>query len=387
MGTDAFVSHSSSDVAKATQIVDQLESKQLTCWIAPRNIALGSDYGSAIVDGIKSSKVMIVLLSKASVASKNVAKEVERAHALDIPLLTVRLEDVALSGSLEYFLASTQFVDGFPLTADRLEGIQHAVSGALTGTPAAQTVKSSGADRVTMTPKVLAGVLLAVVAASILWLALRGDGGLEDAVNVVGSNEIAVHEKSWFWTEAPPGSEIVYSYQGNDYVAQEFWLRATSPGPARLLVSVTSGTETIVRDISLQATEREPDSYACELLTDEEVTAAVSISPASTLAPDGDFNECQWSFNTESGQGEVLVGWHRGASGEARLKWFTESFGSVSVDGSDLDAVTGSTSSATRVMAMTDAGLLDVRVSENLGDALLLAVEILELLNDRASDS
>ncbi len=131
MQWDLFVSHASEDVAKAESLVHSLESRGLTCWIAPTSIPIGADYAEAIIEGIKSSRGMVILLSPEALESRNVIREVERAHFLNLPLLTVRLRETELSGSLEYFLASRQFVNGFPSIEERADEIAEAVAGVL----------------------------------------------------------------------------------------------------------------------------------------------------------------------------------------------------------------------------------------------------------------
>jgi hypothetical protein len=54
---------------------------------------------------------MVLVLSANSAASRQVAREVERADALHLPLVTIRLDGTELTGDLEYFLSNTQWLD------------------------------------------------------------------------------------------------------------------------------------------------------------------------------------------------------------------------------------------------------------------------------------
>ena len=56
---------------------------------------------------------MLLLLSSHSTNSRQVRKEVDRADAKGLTLLPIRLEDVTLSGVLEFHLAETHWLDAF----------------------------------------------------------------------------------------------------------------------------------------------------------------------------------------------------------------------------------------------------------------------------------
>ena len=88
-----------------------MEQNGISCWIAPRNITPGLDFAEAIIDGIKSSKLFILVYSSNSSNSKQVIREVDRAVHTGIPVINLRLEDVPLSKQLEYYLSSVHWLD------------------------------------------------------------------------------------------------------------------------------------------------------------------------------------------------------------------------------------------------------------------------------------
>src|SRR5215813_2561150 len=92
MPHDVFISYEKTDHVIATAICARLEGVGVKCWIAPRDVA--GNYAAAIVKAIKSSKVMVVVLSPQANTSDFVAKEVERAASNRIPILTVRTVDI-----------------------------------------------------------------------------------------------------------------------------------------------------------------------------------------------------------------------------------------------------------------------------------------------------
>ncbi len=108
---DVFISHSANDKAKADAVCAALESRNIKCWVAPRNIRPGADWGKSIVDAISQSRVMILILSSSANDSPQVKREVERAVNKEIVVVPIRVEDVQPSGALEYFLSTQHWID------------------------------------------------------------------------------------------------------------------------------------------------------------------------------------------------------------------------------------------------------------------------------------
>jgi hypothetical protein len=109
-----FVSYSHTDHDIALAIVAHLESHEVTCWIAPRDITPGAEWAGQIVEAIAAASVMVLVLSSSANASPQVRREVERAVHRRLSVLPFRVEHVLPSQSLEYFLSSQQWLDAFP---------------------------------------------------------------------------------------------------------------------------------------------------------------------------------------------------------------------------------------------------------------------------------
>ncbi|GLZ51660.1 toll/interleukin-1 receptor domain-containing protein [Actinomycetospora sp. NBRC 106378] len=107
----AFLSHSSVDGAVAREVCAELESQGMSCWMAPRDIVPGTEWASAIVDGIARSSLAVVLLSTSSVVSHEVRREVERAYKEGKPVLPVKIDASTLEGTLAYYLAEVHWID------------------------------------------------------------------------------------------------------------------------------------------------------------------------------------------------------------------------------------------------------------------------------------
>ena len=52
MAHDVFISYSSKDKAVADAVCAGLEGRGIACWMAPRDIVPGVDWGAAIIDAI-----------------------------------------------------------------------------------------------------------------------------------------------------------------------------------------------------------------------------------------------------------------------------------------------------------------------------------------------
>src|SRR5277367_1118119 len=114
MTRDVFVSYSVPDRECAFEVVNRLEARGLSVWIAPRDISPAADWAEEIIEAISGARLMVLVFSSHSNASPQVRREVERAVHKQLPVLPFRIEDVAPSKSLEYFLSSQHWLDAFP---------------------------------------------------------------------------------------------------------------------------------------------------------------------------------------------------------------------------------------------------------------------------------
>ena len=111
MAHDVFLSYSSADKVLADTVCAGLEQRGLTCWIAPRDIVPGSDWGAAIIDAISGARVMVLIFSASANTSRQIKREVERAVAKGVAIVPLRVEDVPLGKTLEYFISSEHWMD------------------------------------------------------------------------------------------------------------------------------------------------------------------------------------------------------------------------------------------------------------------------------------
>lgn len=111
---DVFISHSTQDANAASAIKHHLQSSGLRCWKAPDDIYPGESWPSAISRALATCRIMVLVWSRNSLASKEVAKELTIAMRNGLSVIPFRIEDVRATGEWDYHLANTHWMDAFP---------------------------------------------------------------------------------------------------------------------------------------------------------------------------------------------------------------------------------------------------------------------------------
>ncbi|MCE7974465.1 MAG: toll/interleukin-1 receptor domain-containing protein [Leptolyngbya sp. PLA1] len=110
MPRDVFVSHSHEDHAFARRVCDHIEKDGFSCWIAPRDTPAGH-FAGAIAREIRMCRVMVVVISRHSIASAHVMSEVAQAFKGMRTILPVRLDATPLSDDLEHYLVNAHQIE------------------------------------------------------------------------------------------------------------------------------------------------------------------------------------------------------------------------------------------------------------------------------------
>jgi hypothetical protein len=132
MAYDVFLSHSHVDKSYADAICHCLERAGVRCWVAPRDIRPSEDWAEAIINGMDQCSILLLIFSSSSNNSPQVRREVERAVNKGLTILPFRIEAVAPSKSLEYFISTQHWLDAFGRDLDAsLAELQHSVSAVL----------------------------------------------------------------------------------------------------------------------------------------------------------------------------------------------------------------------------------------------------------------
>ena len=111
MNPQVFISYSSKDKAIGDAACARLEARGYGCWIAPRDIHPGREWGESIVSGIAACKVFVLIFSANANESPQVRREIERAVHHGLLIVPFRIEDIAPAGSLEYFMSVPHWLD------------------------------------------------------------------------------------------------------------------------------------------------------------------------------------------------------------------------------------------------------------------------------------
>lgn len=119
MAHDVFISHSSKDKPAADAVCATFEANGIRCWVAPRDVPPGSNWGAAIVEAIQASRLMVLVFSGHANTSGQIAREVELAASQGVTIVPIRLEDVAPARSLQFFLSNIHWLDALTPPLER----------------------------------------------------------------------------------------------------------------------------------------------------------------------------------------------------------------------------------------------------------------------------
>lgn len=175
MAHDVFISYSAEDKPVADAVVAGLESRRIRCWIAPRDIAAGKEYGAEIIGGIFRCQVMVLIFSKRSNSSNQVVREVERAVNAQKIIIPFRIENSMPTGSMEYFLSLPHWLDAYtePLK-QHVDALADTVAAILSGRPVEAALPAAAPVERRRSPWVIPGAVAGAVALGLLtWLSVQ----------------------------------------------------------------------------------------------------------------------------------------------------------------------------------------------------------------------
>ncbi len=136
MAHDVFVSYSVKDKVVADAIVARLEADAIRCWVPPRDVVPGADWGESIINAIESSRIMVLVFTSSANASPQIKREIERAVDKGVYTIPVRIENIEPTKSLEYFISTSQWMDAFPPPMEpHLDFMSKTVKAILAGRP------------------------------------------------------------------------------------------------------------------------------------------------------------------------------------------------------------------------------------------------------------
>ncbi len=143
MSHEVFISYCTEDSPVAEAVCGALESAGIKCWIAPRDVQPGENWGRSIIKAIAGSKLMVLVFSGHTNTSRHVNNEIERAVSHRITILPFRIEKVQPSEDLELFISSCHWLDAYTPPLDTKIGqLVAAVRGAIGGQRAASAPRT-----------------------------------------------------------------------------------------------------------------------------------------------------------------------------------------------------------------------------------------------------
>lgn len=113
MKHDVFISYSSQDKVAAQAICHTLEQNGIRCWIAPRDIPAGTEYGDLIDEAIKEATVVVIIFSENAAASSWVKGEMNIAFEEQKVIIPFRLDNTPLKGQSRVILNQKHWIDAF----------------------------------------------------------------------------------------------------------------------------------------------------------------------------------------------------------------------------------------------------------------------------------
>ena len=183
----AFISHASKDKEIAKKICEMLENRGIECWLAPRDIIPGRDYGEEIIRGIQETAATVLLMSENANDSTFVKKEIERAISKAKPVLPVRIRDVSPSPGLELFVSSAHWIDAWQSPIDsKIDQLANSIK-PLIGQQAIKNTASpfyQAPQRKDKNTKIIAFALLVFVAAGGAVLVANSNKRTEVSTNI-----------------------------------------------------------------------------------------------------------------------------------------------------------------------------------------------------------
>ncbi|MBO4962805.1 MAG: toll/interleukin-1 receptor domain-containing protein [Clostridia bacterium] len=114
MEKDVFISFTTPDQTIAHKIVDFLEARGISCFIADRDIEKGASYASSLTRGIIDCKTALLVASKNINLSEHVLNELEIMVNKRKFILPFFIEDFEMNDDFTYYLSRMQRIIAYP---------------------------------------------------------------------------------------------------------------------------------------------------------------------------------------------------------------------------------------------------------------------------------
>lgn len=147
MPHDVFISYSNTDKLAADAACATLEAAGVRCWIAPRDVSPGAQWGEALIEAIDHCAVMVLIFSSNANDSRQVHREVEHAVSQEKTIMPVRIDAAQPARSLAYFMAGLHWLDALtPPLDEHLRRLAISVKALLDAAPREPVREGTGSS-------------------------------------------------------------------------------------------------------------------------------------------------------------------------------------------------------------------------------------------------
>lgn len=108
---DVFISFSTKDEKIAREISEILSENGISSWMCKKNIYGGSRWAAEITEALSDCKLFLLVVSKNSIASEQVPKEVNMALNQRKRIIPFRIDNAPLEGELCYHLSNIHYIE------------------------------------------------------------------------------------------------------------------------------------------------------------------------------------------------------------------------------------------------------------------------------------
>ena len=131
MNHDVFISYSSKNSTAAQAICHELEDSGIKCWIAPRDIPVGSKYASVINQAIIHCKVVVLVFSDYSARSPWVESEINIAFSNRKVIIPYKIDKTNFEDFDEFYLMlnNRHWIEAYPDYKTRFKDLVTVVVG------------------------------------------------------------------------------------------------------------------------------------------------------------------------------------------------------------------------------------------------------------------
>jgi hypothetical protein len=149
MAHDVFVSHAHKDKSIADVICEKLESVGVRRWMAARDISASENWTTATRTAIRSSRVMVLVLSENANAAPHIKREIAHAFYTRRIIIPLRLANTLPRRDFLFYLGKVRWINAFnPPAEQHLEALAVRIkdlirdSGVFKAIPAPRAIKT-----------------------------------------------------------------------------------------------------------------------------------------------------------------------------------------------------------------------------------------------------